>query len=303
MNIWKEEWAYIVLLKVKRMFRRYRGLRKTGKMAQRYRPLLLILLLMLLITGAGTILVRQETEETTGYILPLCQIEMRHRLKGIETETERMERVRMEAEAYDYPENVKGLLDKNPETIEFVENYRLKKDQPAEDTIGDSLTPGEIPLLLQWDERWGYALYGNSIIAVSGCGPTCMAMVAAGLNQDPSITPAKTAEYSAANGYLDEENNTYWAFMEEACANWNLRFESVELDEAQVAAQLMAGHPIICSMGPGDFTQNGHFIVLTGYADGNVTINDPFSMANSERTWTFAEIRGQIKAMWAYALK
>ena len=207
MNIWKEEWAYIVLLKVKRMFRRYRGLRKTGKMAQRYRPLLLILLLMLLITGAGTILVRQETEETTGYILPLCQIEMRHRLKGIETEAERMERVRMEAEAYDYPENVKGLLDKNPETIEFVEDYRAKKDQPAEDTVGDSLIPGEIPLLLQWDERWGYAPYGTSVVAVSGCGPTCMAMVAAGLRHDPTITPAKVAEYGTQNQYVDEENN------------------------------------------------------------------------------------------------
>ncbi|MFR3386435.1 MAG: hypothetical protein ACLTST_08525 [Lachnospiraceae bacterium] len=27
---------------------------------------------------------------------------------------------------------------------------------------------GEIPLLLQWDERWGYAPYGKSIV-VSGC--------------------------------------------------------------------------------------------------------------------------------------
>lgn len=303
MNIWKKELRYIFLLKLRRIMRKYKVLRVAQRMIQRYCSVLLILLLMLLIGVAGKYMLSKETEEVTGYLMPVCQTELRHRLTGIETEEERMERVRMEAEIYHYPENVTELLDKNPETIEFVENYRLKKDQPAEDTIGDSLTPGEIPLLLQWDERWGYAPYGNSIIAVSGCGPTCMAMVAAGLNQDPSITPAKTAEYSAANGYLDEENNTYWAFMEEACANWNLRFESVELDEVQVASQLMAGHPIICSMGPGDFTQNGHFIVLTGYADGNVTINDPFSMANSERTWTFAEIRGQIKAMWAYALK
>lgn len=303
MDIWKKERRYIFLLKVRRMVRKNRALRVAARMINRYWLLLLILLLVLLIVGAGRLLMPPKTKETTGYILPLCQVEFRHRLTGIETEEERMERVRMEAEIYHYPENVTELLDKNPETIGFVDHYREKKDQLPADTIGDDLIPGEIPLLLQWDERWGYAPYGSSIVAVSGCGPTCMAMVAAGLNQDPSITPAKTAEYGTANDYLDEENNTYWAFMEEACANWNLRFESVEVDEAQVAAQLLAGHPIICSVGPGDFTRNGHFIVLTGYENGNLTVNDPFSQANSERTWTFAEIQDQIKAMWAYALK
>ncbi len=54
---------------------------------------------------------------------------------------------------------------------------------------------------MQWDERWGYAPYGTSIVAASGCGPTCMAMVAAGLNQDASITPAKVAAYGTEHGY------------------------------------------------------------------------------------------------------
>lgn len=303
MNIRKKDFTYIFLLKVRRILRKYKRLYMPEKMIHRYLSVLLILLLMVLIGGAGRFLISRETEETTGYLLPVFQSELRHRLTGIETEEERTERVRMEAEMYDYPENVTELLDKNPETIGFVEDYGIKKNQLPADTIGDELVQGEIPLLLQWDERWGYAPYGSSIIAVSGCGPTCMAMVAAGLNQDPSITPAKTAEYSAANGYLDEENNTYWSFMEEACVNWNLQFESVELDETKVAAHLNAGHPIICSVGPGDFTQNGHFIVLTGYKNGSVTINDPFSRANSNQIWAFADIQDQIKAMWAYALK
>lgn len=299
MNIWKEEWAYIVLLKVKRMFRRYRGLRKTGKMAQRYRPLLLILLLMLLITGAGTILVRQETEETTGYILPLCQIEMRHRLKGIETEAERMERVRMEAEAYDYPENVKGLLDKNPETIGFVEDYRAKKDQPAEDTVGDSLIPGKIPLLLQWDERWGYTRYGGDILAINGCGPTCLAMAAAGLTGDDTITPARVAAAAEKAGYCGQ-NGTSWELMRTGCATWGLTSRELPLTESAVTEALAAGQPIICSVRPGDFTTTGHFILLAGLEEGGIRVNDPNSRENSEKLWAFDDIRGQIQNLWAF---
>ena len=219
-----------------------------------------------------------------------------------ETPEERLARVKEDAGRKGYPKGVIELLDKNEETIDFVEDYEEKKDLPAAETL-DAVTRGEIPLLIQWDERWGYAPYGNSIVAVSGCGPTCMAMVAAGLNKDPSITPAKVAAYGTENHYVDEDNNTYWAFMREAGGNWNLSSYEGVLTEAQVSAELAAGHPIICSVGPGDFTQNGHFIVLTGYENGVVKVNDPFSKKNSEASWIFKDIADQIKAMWVYSLK
>ena len=220
-----------------------------------------------------------------------------------ETPEEHFERVRAKAISAGYPDGVIELLDKNPETVDFVENYPKKKDSKPAETIGDSLQPGSIPLLLQWDERWGYSTYGTSIIAISGCGPTCMAMVASGLNQDPSITPAKVASFGTQHSYVDEENNTYWSFMREAGASWNLSCYEGLLNETQVSAELSAGHPIICSVGPGNFTQIGHFIVLTGYENGNVTVNDPFSKANSETLWNFSQIKDQIRAMWVYSLK
>lgn len=220
-----------------------------------------------------------------------------------ETPEEKLARVRKQAEENGYPESVIELLDKNQETVDFVADYAKKKDKPCADTIGEDLSSGKIPELLQWDERWGYAPYGTGIVATSGCGPTCMAMVAAGLNQDASITPAKVAAYGTEHGYVDEENNTYWRFMEEAGANWNLNSYGGMLSEEQVSAELAQGHPIICSMGPGDFTQIGHFIVLTGYENGNVKVNDPFSMKNTNATWSFAGIKDQIKAMWVFSKK
>lgn len=221
-----------------------------------------------------------------------------------ETEEEKLSRIKKEAKKAGYPEAVIALLSKNPETADFVENYGTKKSLPAATTIGNEeeiTISGGIPQLLQWDERWGYSSYGTSIVAVSGCGPTCMAMVISGLTGDNTITPAVMADYGTEHGYVDDENNTYWAFMREASVNWGISCREIGTSEEEIAAVLSNKQPIICSVGPGDFTQSGHFIVLTSYSNGMVTVCDPFSQENSDKTWVYEDIKGQIKAMWVYS--
>lgn len=218
-----------------------------------------------------------------------------------ETPKERLKRVKKEAVENGYPQGVIELLSKNAATVDYVENYGKKKDLPPSDTLGESMVPGEIPQILQWDERWGYAPYGTSNVAVSGCGPTCMSMVIAGLTGDAAITPAKLAAYGTENGYLDEENNTYWEFMRKAGLNWGIQCRESAMDEAQITAQLEAGHPVIISVGPGDFTKYGHFIVLVDSVDGKIKVNDPFSQENSDKLWDFERLQGQTKAAWVYS--
>lgn len=200
------------------------------------------------------------------------------------------------------PETIISLLDKNPETIDFVRDYKENQGKEVPETVETETETGTggIPHYLQWDERWGYASYGTSIIAASGCGPTCMSMVIVGLTGDASATPYRMAKYSEEHGYIDEGNNTYWAFLESAAKDWGLTCTEGMLDESSLASELQEGHPVICSMLPGDFTDTGHFIVLTGYENGQVTVNDPFSISNTEKTWNFADISSQIKEMWVF---
>ena len=72
-----------------------------------------------------------------------------------------------------YPESIIALLDRNPETEDFVLNYpfRESQDYDLSQTSRDT-----VPLFLQWDPRWGYEKYGSNCIAITGCGPTCLAM-------------------------------------------------------------------------------------------------------------------------------
>lgn len=200
-----------------------------------------------------------------------------------------------------YPQELLEMLSKNEEIIDFVLDYPEKCNTPPAKTIGDVPEKGSIPLLIQWDERWGYASYGPSTtIAVSGCGPTCLAMVASGLTADNTITPAVVADYANENGYLDANLDTSWDLMTVGCQNFGISGTLLGLDENVMANTLISGYPIICSMGPGIFTTAGHFIVLTGYQDGAFTVHDPASKVRSSRTYTFSEIRDQIKNMWYF---
>ena len=114
-------------------------------------------------------------------------------------------------------DTLKDLLDKNPETWEFVKNYSKMKDASPADTIGE-VAAGEIPLLLQWDERWGYQPYGQSNIGISGCGPTCMAMVIYSLTRNSDALPDMLAQEAMTGGYYIMGTGTAWSFMNE-CAS------------------------------------------------------------------------------------
>ena len=203
------------------------------------------------------------------------------------------------ANRYRYPEKVLEMLDKNMETLDFVYNFPEKEgciytyflDEEDMETDG-------IPLLIQWDERWGYGKYGDNIVGTNGCGPTCMAMVIAGLTGNVRVTPYTMAVYSEENGYLTDDGNTLWSFITDGGKKFGVQGQAISLNEKTVTDTLCAGFPIICSVRPGDFTDSGHFIVLTDYIDGKIKVNDPFSYANSEKLWEFDVLQPQIKNLW-----
>ena len=198
-----------------------------------------------------------------------------------------------------YPEQLIELLKSNEETVDFVFDYLEKKDTTPADTVGE-VVQGQIPLLLQWDERWGYAFYADDMIAVNGCGPTAIAMVAAGLTGDNTVTPYKVAQFSAENGYYAGDSGTSWTLMTDGAQQFGIYGEEMGLSEGEVFSALENGHPIICSMRPGDFTTTGHFIVLTGLEDGKIRVNDPNSRVRSERLWDYSKLEYQINNLWVY---
>lgn len=200
----------------------------------------------------------------------------------------------------DYPKELIELFGKNPETKDYVFNYPLRKDEKQEIDLSSVLEEDGVPLLMQWDSRWGYEEYAGGMMGLTGCGPTCLSMVAIHLKDDPSYDPRYIKEFSEKNGYDVEGSGSSWTLMSEGGKKLGFDVTEIPLDKYRIIRNLEVGNPIICVMGPGDFTETGHFIVMKGYEEGKVSINDPNSIERSNKLWELDEIMGQIKNLWVF---
>lgn len=198
----------------------------------------------------------------------------------------------------EWPEELLDLLEKNPEAQEFVLNYPIKKDLNPKIDLTEYLDSSDVPLLLQWDERWGYSQYAGELMGLSGCGPTCLSMVCLYLLDDASYTPQYIAQFATENGYSVSGNGSSWTLISEGGEKLGLDVTEIPLDENRIIRNLEVGNPIICVMGPGFFTSTGHFIVMTEYEDSYVKVNDPNSPNRSEQTWKLTEVMEQIRNLW-----
>ena len=197
-----------------------------------------------------------------------------------------------------WPDSLIELLEKNPDAEDFVLNYPIKKDLSYDIDLREYINKSNVPLLLQWDERWGYTKYGDNIMGLSGCGPTCLSMVCIYLLNDPQYTPRYIADFAEQYGYCVPGNGSAWTLISEGGKELGLDVIEIPLDEDRIIRNLEVGNPIICIMGPGDFTTSGHYIVLTGYVDGKIKVNDPNSPTKSEKLWDYDEIKDQIRNLW-----
>ena len=212
-----------------------------------------------------------------------------------------------------YPEKLLINLANNPEQLDFVYNYPQDTTDNSKAVLTEDEKNAKCPLFIQWDKRWGYLTYGvedekengenvESNIAISGCGPTALAMVVEGLTKDSSITPAVVAEYAMNNGHYMNGTGTAWSLMLEGAKDFGLTSERIGINPSTMKKALDKGAFLILSMQPGDFTIGGHFIVIYGYDDNGFYVNDPNCVARS-RQWTYDELSGQIKGIWSLRTK
>lgn len=201
-----------------------------------------------------------------------------------------------------YPNELLELASKKSEVIDFVADYPNYIDNKKKSiSIEKDYKQGEIPLFIQWDRRWGYSNYGKNFMAINGCGPTSLAMVAVGLTGDKNINPKVIADYSEANGYLVDGIGSKWSLMTEGSKKFGVIGTEISLSKHSILKTLEKGQPIIASMAPGNFTTSGHYIVLTGVDNnGNIIVNDSDSKVRSKKTWDLDIFLKEAKNLWSF---
>lgn len=196
-----------------------------------------------------------------------------------------------------YPEEILRLLLKRPESIEFALAYL-----DDHKTVNDKVTltnKNEVPKLYQWDPNWGYGKYGDNYMGITGCGPTVLSMAAIHLTKDTSLTPYKVAQLAESNGHYAQGQGTSWSLFNASDELIGVHSQQVSFNESAIKSVLSNGGLVTLSVGPGDFTSVGHFILLVGIADnGDFIIRDPNSVTNTEKTWSYDELASQTVNLW-----
>ncbi len=157
-------------------------------------------------------------------------------------------------------------------------------------TVGERevLTGGPIKVVcyLQGDERWGNLKYGSDKISSHGCGPTAMAMVVSSMT-DIIIQPQEMAQWAVNHGHWARQSGSYHSIVIGAATAFGLQAEGYPLRDADaLREELLSGNLFVALMGPGHFTQSGHFIVLRGVTlSGDILVADPGSLERSLTAW------------------
>lgn len=139
----------------------------------------------------------------------------------------------------------------------------------------------------QVDPLWKDYLYGGrDPMGKYGCGPTVLAMLVSNLTDTPA-TPVEMADWAAAHGYWSPGGGSRHSLISEGAAAFGLKVESLSLRSPEALKMpLYYNKLIVLLMGPGHFTQKGHFIILTGVArDGSIMVADPFNALNNTEGW------------------
>ena len=160
------------------------------------------------------------------------------------------------------------------------------------------------PYLLQGDSRWGSIQYSSigdpsQTIASSACGPTSMAIILRSFGVD--ITPKETCQYALDNGMRTANSGTSWDFFPSIGSKYGLTTEELGVSESGIVNSLKNAKPVIASMGPGTFTQGGHFIDLVGIKDGQIVVNDCASKERSQRTYSPSVFTSEGSNFWAFS--
>lgn len=203
----------------------------------------------------------------------------------------------------DYPKSLIDLLERNPETEKFVLEYPTAHKTAVNVNLSEYADTETVPLFMQWDQQWGYIKYGSDVAGITGCGPVCLSMAAFYLTKDPAYAPDKLIQFASDNGYYVKGSGSSWTLISEGGVKLGFAVNELPLDKNRILKELKDGRPIICVMGPGDFTTSGHYIVLTGSENGMLKINDPNSRTNSQKLWTYEQISGQIRNLWSVGMR
>lgn len=213
---------------------------------------------------------------------------------------------------YEYADAMQGGNTRDPATVK-LNNFGGKGD------LANSISSDDAPDLLngfayysQNDPRFANESYklsndyddennDSQTIAVRGCGPTSLAMVASQLT-GKSIDPVSLANIATNNNYSTDVGTTP-EYFNDVGTGLGLSVHQQASTKNNLINALSSNSPVILQGNSNNsdtpYTNRGHYVVATGMRNGKITINDPRGQMTSGE-YDIKDVLNGSGAMWSF---
>lgn len=168
--------------------------------------------------------------------------------------------------------------------------------------LGKSTVLLEVAPLYQQDYPAPLFLFRGEVKSVSssGCGASCISMVLGYLVPEAEQTPEGLMLW-ACEKKLYHGNGLSCNALKLMLEAYGLEGRWIGNEPKGIRQALKAGKPIIAYMGPGTFTQTGHYIVICGIdRNDRLWVIDPNSSRRSLRWYDMEMIFDETATDWAF---
>lgn len=141
--------------------------------------------------------------------------------------------------------------------------------------------------LSQNDPKYNDIAYSSGSITTSGCGPTALAMALNYAANELLTTPEDVASWATENNMVTPSVGTSWELFRTYPAKVGMSVtEKYAVNTDALESIMSSCKAMVTSMKQGDFTDNGHIIVIIGAENGYVEVLDPASVYRSTVRWS-----------------
>lgn len=197
---------------------------------------------------------------------------------------EKLAQIAQNADQYDGEVRLLTLALSEPEAIDFVAAYPTsdKASRPYDKPV----ERGVVPQLYDWDEHWGAINYGNGPMAVTGSGPTTLAMAYMGLTGKTDFTPAEIARQGNKSNVVGGDSGSKVVLFTKMADAMGLTADEYTPSSDTLLYGLGTNTLFAVELKENTLTEETHWaLVVSLNEDGSLTVYDPTSTSVSNHPW------------------
>lgn len=204
------------------------------------------------------------------------------------------------ADQYD-DERLLLLALREPSSLPFVMAYPTS-DKSSRPYDGD-VVRGETPELYDWDEHWGAVTYGDGPLAVTGSGPTTLAMAYMRLTGKTDFSPTEIAQQASKSNFADGDSGTKAEMFYKLPSSMGLESTYYEPAAETLLYTLGENTVFAIELNAGTLTDDAHWALASGMnEDGSVNVYDPTSSSVTSRPWSIYTLASSSNSFYAISI-